>query len=116
MRVDFSKTETLKKATDLWTEDNEFLVRRLWEKHYQLPSVGNPLFEDVPISHHIIHISALGTAERSHEEGESVTADPDEEYKRIQGALDKGVDPFTEVRDKLSVLSDDLSSLNFRQD
>ncbi len=65
-----------------------------------MPSLNNPLFEDLSLFDHIAHLSALAAYE---EEPEI----EDEQMKRISELVEQGVDPFQDIRAKLAQIHDD---------
>ena len=78
----------------------ELRVRAVWERRYGLPSLNNPLFEDLSLYDHIEHLSALTVLEEEPEV-------EDEQMKRISELVEQGVDPFQDIRAKLAQIHDD---------
>jgi len=96
----FSETETLTKIVDEYYETTEYTLRRMWEARYEQPSMGNPLFEDVPMQHHIIHMMAL---QKTINDGSQEK--PDAHLSDMIKSIEDGNDPFENVRERLKSLS-----------
>ena len=104
MRVGFSTQELLNERIEVYSRTTEFRLRRAWEDKYNMPSLGNPLFEDVPVEAHLIHLLAIGRADEEKAPAET----PDEHLSGMMESLESGEDPFVDIRDKLRRLSDNL--------
>ena len=94
MRQPFWNKETLTERTERYKVSTEFGLRVAWENQYNQPSHGNPLFEDVPVAIHVLHLSAINEAQ------EAVDT-PDDEFKNMVRSIEDGHDPFIDFRSKL---------------
>ena len=97
MRARFSSDSASLEAARARAQTLEMQVRAAWERQYKLPSLGNPLFEDVPLFQHIAHLMALRCIDEMPEP-------VDEHMTAIAATAQRGLDPFKDIRDKLKAV------------
>lgn len=108
MRVGFSTRDHLNEKIEVYSSSVEFQVRRAWEARYNVPSLGNPLFEEVPVMVHVVHLLASNKADDARDSDETPDDAPDERLSDIMESLESGEDPFVDIREKLRRLSGNL--------
>ena len=112
MRIRFSNQDSSQKNLEEYKGSTEFKLRRVWEQRYQQPSWGNPLFEDTPLEVHVVHLTALFSAVDESVDEQS-QPQPDDHMLEMMDTINKGGDPFSAVRDKLSATEQDLETITF---
>lgn len=103
MRQPFWNSENLNEKVQTYSKTSEHGLRIAWENRYNQPSHGNPLFEDVPVAIHVLHIMSI-------EQQSEANDTPDDRFQNMVRSIENGDDPFADFRSKLKT-SDEYADL-----
>ena len=109
MRQTFWQEETIASRVESYKKSSNFGLRVAWENKYKQPSHGNPLFEDVPMAVHVMHLMATS------EQGEPDHT-PDDSFQNMVRSIEDGHDPFADFRSKLEAFEDNIDSVDDEED